>query len=116
MLAHVGHLAADPGAEVADRELADGERLEDAQAFRVRQGPTDRGVPLAIGLCRDRQDVQHGSNDISVCANTQVVATLTVATNVHGAIATAGWIDRRSDRTGGTDMCHVWRMDALGDG
>ena len=36
MLAHVGYLAADPGAEVADRELADGERLEDAQALGIR--------------------------------------------------------------------------------
>ena len=38
------------GAEVADRELADGERLEDAQALGVGQRATDGGVPLAIGL------------------------------------------------------------------
>ena len=41
MLAHVGHLAPDPGAEVAHRELADGKRLEDTQALRVgRARPT----------------------------------------------------------------------------
>jgi hypothetical protein len=50
VLAHVGHLTADPGAEVADRELADSERLEDAQALGVRERSTDGGVALAIGL------------------------------------------------------------------
>ena len=59
MLAHVGYLAADPQAEVADRELTDGERLEDAQALWVRQRSTDGGVALAIDVRRDRQVVQH---------------------------------------------------------
>src|SRR5688572_17376148 len=59
MLAHVGDLAADPGAEVADRELTDGERLEDAQALGIREGSTDGGVALAIGLGGDWQVIQH---------------------------------------------------------
>ena len=72
MLAHVGHLAADPGAEVADRELADGERLEDAQALGIRESATDGGVPLPIDLGGNWQVVQHEPETISVCANTQV--------------------------------------------
>src|SRR5688572_22700260 len=59
VLAHVGDLAADPGAEVADRELTDGERLEDAQALGIREGSTDGGVALAIGLGGDWQVIQH---------------------------------------------------------
>jgi hypothetical protein len=72
VLAHVGDLAADPGAEVADRELTDGERLEDAQALGIREGSTDGGIALAIGLGGDWQVIQHGLKVISVCANTQV--------------------------------------------
>src|SRR6185436_5331759 len=72
MLAHVGHLASDSSAEVAHRELADGERLEDAQALRVGKSPTDRGIALAIDLSRYRQGVQHVVHSISVCANSQV--------------------------------------------
>src|SRR5688572_27574329 len=72
MLAHVGHLAADPGAEVADRELADRERLEDAQALGIREGSTDGGIALPIDLRGDWQVVQHDQNGISVCANTQL--------------------------------------------
>ncbi len=71
MLAHVGNLAADPKAEVADRELTDGERLEDAQALGIRERPTDGGVPLAIGFCGDWQVIQHEWNTITGCANTQ---------------------------------------------
>jgi hypothetical protein len=59
MLAHVGDLAADPGAEVADRELTDGERLEDAQALGICESTTDGGVALAIGLGGDWQVIQH---------------------------------------------------------
>ena len=72
VLAHVGHLAADPTAEVAHRELADGERLEDTQALGVREGPTDRGIALAVGVCGHWQVVQHASDGITVCANTQM--------------------------------------------
>jgi hypothetical protein len=73
MLAHVGHLAADRLAEVAHRELADGERLEDAQAFGVGEGSSrprrnarDRTRPRTAG-CPTRCVYS-----ISVCANTQV--------------------------------------------
>ena len=59
MLAHVGDLTADPGAEIADRELADRERLEDAQAFGVGERSTHGGVALAIGLGGDWQVIQH---------------------------------------------------------
>ena len=61
VLAHVGDLTADTKAEVAHRELADGERLEDTQALRIRERATDGGVALSIGLCGDWQDVQHGA-------------------------------------------------------
>ena len=60
VLAHVGYLAADPEAEVADRELAHGERLEDAQALRIRQRSTDGRIALAVDIRRKRQVVQHG--------------------------------------------------------
>jgi hypothetical protein len=73
VLAHVGNLAADPAAEVADRELAKGKRLEDTQALGIRQCPTDGGVALAIILGGDWQVVQHSGHAISVCANTQVM-------------------------------------------
>ena len=72
MLAHVGDLAADPVAEVAHRELADGERLEDAQALRIRERTTDRGIALSLGLGRDREAIQHPRHHIIACANTQV--------------------------------------------
>ncbi len=70
MLAHVGDLAADPGAEVAHRQLADGERLEDAQSLGVRQRPTDRGVPLSISLGGDWEVIQH-PGIISIFAQTR---------------------------------------------
>ena len=73
MLAHVRHLAADPLAEVRHRQLADGERFEDAQPLGVRQRPTDRRVAQAFGFGRDRQAIQHPDDHIIACANTQVV-------------------------------------------
>jgi hypothetical protein len=75
VLAHVGDLAADPGAEVADRELADGEGLEDAQALGIREGPTDGGVALAIEIRRDWQVIQHVPT-ISVLAQTRKYAAM----------------------------------------
>src|SRR4029077_3971508 len=48
MLAHVGDLAADPFAQIGHRQLADGERFEDAQAFRVRQRSTDRRITRSV--------------------------------------------------------------------
>jgi hypothetical protein len=70
VLAHVGYLTADPRAEVADRELTDGERLEDAQALGVREGSTDGRIALAIDLRGDRQVVQHMPT-VSVFAQTR---------------------------------------------
>ena len=84
MLAHVGDLAADPGDEVADRELADGERLEDAQPLRVRQRTTDAAYRSSIGLGRDREgNPTSPTNHVTTCANTQVLT-----------------IGRQSDRVG----------------
>jgi hypothetical protein len=72
VLAHVGDLAAHLKAEVAHRELADGERLEDAQALRVRERATDGGVPLSIELGGDWEVIQHGLEGITFCANSHV--------------------------------------------
>src|SRR2546428_7320374 len=52
MLAHVGNLAAHPHRQLPYRQLAGGERFEDAEAFWVRQRPTDGCVPLPIGFGR----------------------------------------------------------------
>jgi hypothetical protein len=86
MLAHVGNLTADPGTEVAHGKLAMSERFEDTQALRVRERPTNRGVPRPFGLGGDRQAFQHVVNDINCCANTQV--SRGVGTSIsHGILA-----------------------------
>ena len=54
VLAHVRDLAAHAVAQVADRELADGERLQHAQALGVGQRAPDRGRALSIGSADGR--------------------------------------------------------------
>ena len=60
VLAHVRHLAADRGRQVAHGELAAGQRFEHAQALRIGEGPTDRRIALAVEVARGRDGgVQH---------------------------------------------------------
>src|SRR5262245_8762547 len=73
VLAHVRHLATDALAEVGDRQLADGERLEDAQSLGISQGATDGRIAQPLGFGGYRQAIQHHRHGIIACANTQVV-------------------------------------------
>ena len=50
MLAHVRDLARHATGEVADRQLARGERFEDAQSLGIGERPTDDGRPLEFLL------------------------------------------------------------------
>ena len=55
VLGHVGYLAADPFAEVRHRQLAESERLEDAQPLWIGERTPDRGIAQSLGLGRNRR-------------------------------------------------------------
>src|SRR6266581_7152959 len=76
MLAHVRDLTTDLRRQVANGKLAGSQRLEHAETFRVGERTTNRGIPLTVEFARGRdgQDVQHHDDDVTVCANTQVLS------------------------------------------
>src|SRR5207247_5730972 len=66
MLAHVGHLAGDPAGQLADRQLADGERFEHAQPLRIGEGATYDGRALVFRLAVLRARRASGKLDCHV--------------------------------------------------
>ena len=68
--------------------------------FGIRERSTDRGVPLAVGLGRDRQVIQHASKRITTCANTQVM-TFGSWSGPAGRLRYSG--DAQSDRAARAD-------------